>query len=149
MNIKPSGMKDYDATINAFLRDVMLWLDERTPRDTTEAKEIDVTKEMWNNLGMFPRKCVEYENLYNYVCACEDGFSVKDGVGQIDNRMRFAVNDVLSAMDYYYRIDGDFQKLNLAKAILNVKKLTANNLFKKMKYRFISPEKVIVVTKQR
>jgi len=39
--------------------------------------------------------------------------------------------------------------LNLAKAILNVKKLTANNLFKKMKYRFISPEKVIVVTKQR
>jgi len=149
MNKKETGIKDYNATINAFLRDVMLWLDERTPRDMTEAIEIDATKAMWNNLSKDPRKYVEYENLYTYVCEHENGFIVKQGIGKIDNRMLFAVNDVLSAMECYYQIDGDFQKLNLAKAILNVKKLTANNLLKKMKYRFMNPEKVIVVTKQR
>lgn len=136
----------YDIAINNFLRDVSLWLDERTPRDTTEGIEIDVTKAMWIKLAQDPRKYVEYDSLYEYVSPREHAFSVRRD--KVDNSMLIAVNNVLYAMRGYYQVGDDGRKLKLVNALFGFKKLTAKSMFEKIKYSFMKPEKALLM-KQR
>ncbi|MBO7643215.1 MAG: hypothetical protein J6S74_03750 [Alphaproteobacteria bacterium] len=135
----------YDMAINNFLRDVSLWLDERTPRDTTEDIEIDVTKAMWIKLAQDPRKYVEYDSLYEYVSPHEHAFSVRRGIGKVDNSMLTAVNHVLYAMKGYYQAGDDDSKSKLVDALFMFKKSTAKSMFEKMKYSFMKPEKALFV----
>ena len=138
----------YDVAINNFLRDVSLWLDERTPRDTTEGIEIDVTKAMWIKLAQDPRKYLEYDSLFKYVSSHEHAFSVRRGIGKVDDSMLTAVNHVLYAMKGYYQAGDDGSKSKLVDALFGFKKSTAKNMFEKMKYSFMKPEKALLM-KQR
>lgn len=139
-------MKQFESfglAIVNFLQDVKTWLDERVPRDDTEVAEIADTKNMWAKVCENPRLYVQYDKLYDDVCNHSRGFFVRRGINMFDNSMYFAVINVLSAADAYYRVDGDYQKLELAEAIKKYKMLRAKNAFARFKISLSNPQKLM------
>ena len=136
---------NYEKVIYEFLQDVKAWLNKRKPRDSTDVKDIAETKDMWDSVCMNPQFYVQYSNLQDYVANRERGFIVKRGLNQYDNSMLCAVNDVLMAMDKYYRSGGyDVQKLELAEAIKKYKMLQAKNAFERFKISLTKSEKLLI-----
>ena len=156
-------IQDYNLTIMDFVLDVNEWLKDRLPRkgdsakyfggrniirDDNDRRDVVDTMEMWKQVMADPFKYTTYENLYDYVCNHECGFSVKRGLNQYDNSMLCAVNDVLVAIGYYYQHAGNYQKQELANAIKKYKVLRAENIFERFRVSLTKPQNLLS-TKQR
>ena len=139
---------NYESAIKDFLTSVNGWLGERVPRDSTEVTEISDTKQMWAAVMMDPRKYVKYENLYDYVTNHANGFFVKHGANNYDTTMWPAIIDVLVAMDNYYTVGNDYEKLKLADAIKKYKMLHSKNAFERLKISLTNSERLLA-TKQK
>ena len=164
-----SRVIDYNLTITEFVLDVNDWLKDRIPydardvkegqkakyiggkniaRDSTDMDDIVDTMQMWEKVIADPYTYSQQDKLYSYVCNHTRGFVVRRGINNYDNSMSFAVIDVLSAIDYFYRVGGDYQKQELANAIKKYKLLRAENMFAKFKISVSKPQKLLS-TKQR
>ena len=145
---KINEIVDYDLTISNFLEDVKVWLFNRDVRDSTDVADVEDTKIMWAKLRTNPAYYVQAAQLYNCVSNHERGFVVKRGINDYNNSMMFAVNDMLFAMDKYYRIGEDRQKAELAEAFKKYKLLRAKSKFERFKIAMADPVKLLS-TKQR
>ena len=145
---KINEIVDYDLTISNFLEDVKVWLFNRDVRDSTDVADVEDTKIMWAKLRTNPAYYVQAAQLYNCVSNHERGFLVKRGINDYNNSMMFAVNDMLFAMDEYYRVGEDRQKAELAEAFKKYKLLRAKNAFERLKISLIKSEKLLA-TKQK
>ena len=140
---KINKIVDYDLTISDFLKDIEVWLSGRDVRDSTDVADVEDTKAMWTILRSDPRHYVQVDQLYGYVLDHERGFLVKRGINDQNNSMMLAVNDMLVAMDKYYRIGGDRQKFELAEAVKNYKLLRVKSKFERFKIAMADPEKLL------
>ncbi len=132
---------DFDNVIKSFLRSVMGWLSLRTPRDVTEEQQIAKAKARLDLMVLNPRKYTTWEEIYpNF--GDLSGLKVPGSKwGEYNDRIYFAVKDVLDILSEYYKTPNNEDVQNeISARIKRCLVLMTRNLFEKTQYR-ITPTK--------